>query len=261
MIMELRTDDGLRLNYQVVGHGQSLVFIHGFGGYHQVWTRQVEYFTSHGYQVVTYDQRNHGTSQFDPNLDSIHRLSRDLQELLALPTINHPILIGHSMGASVIYDFLTRYPNYPLAGVVAVDQSPRLINSPSWPYGFMKVTRANYQQGLLAPGVSETLHGIDQHVYDQLRVVKQQFPFGRAANRELVTDVARQDFRPTLATTKVPTLLVTANQSPFYQSAYATVAKYNPMVHHVSINQSGHVVMAEQVAVFNQVVSQFLHQL
>ena len=50
-----------------------------------------------------------------------------------------------------------------------------------------------YQQGLLAPGVSETLHGIDQHVYDQLRVVKQQFPFGRAANRELVTDVARQD--------------------------------------------------------------------
>ncbi|MGJ3707396.1 alpha/beta fold hydrolase [Limosilactobacillus fermentum] len=119
--MELRTDDGLRLNYQVVGHGQSLVFIHGFGGYQQVWTRQVEYFTSHGYQVVTYDQRNHDASQFDPNLDSIHRLSRDLQELLALPTINHPILIGHSMGASVIYDFLTRYPNYPLAGVVAVD--------------------------------------------------------------------------------------------------------------------------------------------
>ncbi|MEE6662081.1 alpha/beta hydrolase [Limosilactobacillus fermentum] len=73
--------------------------------------------------------------------------------------------------------------------------------------------------------------------------------------------MARQDFRPTLATTKVPTLLVTANQSPFYQSAYATVAKDNPMVHHVSIDQSGHVVMAEQVAVFNQVVSQFLHQL
>ena len=40
---------------------------------------------------VTDDQRNHGASQFDPNLDSIHRLSRDLQELLALPTINHPI--------------------------------------------------------------------------------------------------------------------------------------------------------------------------
>ena len=153
MIMELRTDDGFHLNYQVVGHGQSLVFIHGFGGYQQVWTRQVEFFSTHGYQVVTYDQRNHGASQFDPNLDSIHRLSKDLFELLSMPVIERPVLIGHSMGASVIYDFLTRYPNYPLAGVVAVDQSPRLINSPSWPYGFMKVTRANYQQGLLSPGV------------------------------------------------------------------------------------------------------------
>lgn len=261
MIMELRTDDGFRLNYQVVGHGQSLVFIHGFGGYQQVWTRQVEFFSTHGYQVVTYDQRNHGASQFDPNLDSIHRLSKDLFELLSMPVIERPVLIGHSMGASVIYDFLTRYPNYPLAGVVAVDQSPRLINSPSWPYGFMKVTRANYQQGLLSPGVSEILHGIDQHVFDRLQSVKQQFPFDREANRELVTDVARQDFRQTLATTKVPTLFVTANQSPFYQPAYATVAKDNPMVHHVSIDQSGHVVMAEQVAAFNRVMSQFLHQL
>ena len=259
--MNLIIDDGIKLNYQQAGTGQSLIFIHGFGGYQQVWTRQLEYFSSKGYHVVAYDQRNHGASQFDPNLASIHRLSKDLKELLELTTIKKPVLIGHSMGASVIYDFLTQYPAFDLAGVIAVDQSPYLINTPSWPYGFMKVTRANYVQGLMAPERSETLNGIDRHVFDMLSVVKRQFPFDRDANRKLLADVARHDFRKTLATTAVPTLLITANQSPFYRSSYAMVAKDNPAVEHVSIDQSGHVIMAEQVDKFNQVVENFLTKL
>lgn len=259
--MNLTTDDGVCLNYQQTGGGPSLIFLHGFGGYQQVWARQVDYFSSRGYQVTTYDQRNHGASQFDPNLTSIHRLSQDLKNVLSLPNIQEPVLIGHSMGVSVIYDFLRQYPDYPLAGVVAVDQSPKLINTPSWPYGYMQVTRTNYRQGLLHPRCSETLNGIDPYVFDLLKVARQQYPFNRDANQELVADVARQDYRSTLAKTKVPTLLVTANQSPFYRGKYAQVAKDNPVISHVAINQGGHVIMAEKVGAFNQVVEDFLKKL
>ncbi|MCT2875363.1 alpha/beta fold hydrolase [Limosilactobacillus fermentum] len=96
--MNLTTDDGVRLNYQQTGRGPSLIFLHGFGGYQQVWARQVDYFSSRGYQVTTYDQRNHGASQFDPNLTSIHRLSQDLKNVLSLPNIQEPVLIGRSYG-------------------------------------------------------------------------------------------------------------------------------------------------------------------
>ncbi|WP_277946918.1 alpha/beta fold hydrolase [Limosilactobacillus fermentum] len=105
------------------------------------------------------------------------------------------------------------------------------------------------------------LNGIDPYVFDLLKVARQQYPFNRDANQELVADVARQDYRSTLAKTKVPTLLVTANQSPFYRGKYAQVAKDNPVISHVAINQGGHVIMAEKVGAFNQVVEDFLKKL
>ena len=73
--------------------------------------------------------------------------------------------------------------------------------------------------------------------------------------------MARQDYRSTIAKTKIPTLLVTANQSPFYRGEYAQVAKDNPAVSHVAIDQSGHVIMVEQADTFNQVVEDFLKNL
>ena len=45
-------NDGAVLSYSKVGHGQPVILIHGFGGYRQIWTRQVPFLVSQGYQVV-----------------------------------------------------------------------------------------------------------------------------------------------------------------------------------------------------------------
>ena len=50
--MNLTTDDGVRLNYQQTGRGPSLIFLHGFGGYQQVWARQVDYFSGSTLNLV-----------------------------------------------------------------------------------------------------------------------------------------------------------------------------------------------------------------
>lgn len=259
--MHITTDDQCELNYQQTGHGPAIVFLHGFGGYQQIWGRQVDFFVRHGYQVITYDQRNHGATAFDPHLAHLSRLTRDLKNLLDQLALNRPVLIGHSMGASVIYDFLRRFPAVPLQGIVAVDQSPKLINTATWPYGFMTATRANYQQLLLHPNCSETSVKIDRRVFDQLATAKRQFPFDRAANRPLIADLGRQDFRSVLQSTTTPTLIITGAASPFYRPAFTQVARANPAVQTVTIAHSGHVVMAEQPMAFNQAVADFLVKL
>lgn len=256
--MRLKTDDGVTLNYQQTGSGQPLVFLHGFGGYQQVWGAQVDFFTAHGYQVITYDQRNHGASGFDPGLHQLSRLTADLKDLLDQLGLIRPVLIGHSMGASVIYDFLRRYSSGPLAGVVVVDQSPKLINSPNWPYGFMTATRANYQQLLLHPDCSETVVKINRGVFDQLAQAKRQFPFDREANRPLVADLGRQDFRTVLKKTTTPTLIITGAASPFYRGGFTSITRANPVIQTVTVPHCGHVVMAEQPDQFNQGVLDFL---
>ena len=86
------------------------------------------------------------------------------------------------------------------------------------------------------------------------------FPFVRADNLPLLYDHAKKDWRSAIEGAQVPLLLVTANQSPYFDGAFADVmAQANPnYVRHAAVDQTGHVVMAEQAAKFNEVMDQFL---
>lgn len=261
--MDFQTSDGACLNYQVAGKGQPVVLIHGFGGYQQIWCLQVPALLAHGYQVITYDQRNHGASSHTPGLDTVDRLIADLHELLLGLDVNRPVLVGHSMGAAEIYGFLKEYPDFPLRGAIAIDQSPKMLNTPRWPYGYMDITRASYRLKLKEHGnVRETLNGVPKRVLNQLAPEKEMFPFVRAENLPLLYDHAKRDWRSAIEGARVPLLLVTANQSPYFDGRFADVMRAaNPQyVSHQAVDQSGHVVMAEQADRFNQVMLEFLSE-
>lgn len=261
--MTITFRDGKKLNVRLDGAGIPIVMIHGFGGYQQIWTDQWPLIKQLGLTGISYDLRDHGTSSRDDQLNQIKTLIDDLAEVIQALQLDRPILMGHSMGASIIYGFLKYYPEVDLRGVIAIDQSPKMINSSTWPYGYCHATRANYQLVLKERGnVSETLHGLDPVVFDQLAVVKEQFPFVRREHLPFLYDHARQDWRSALEATSVPTLLVTAQQSPYFNGDFAEVMKsHNPKIQHVVIDQSGHCPMAEQPVEFNQSVADFIQSL
>lgn len=262
--MDFQTSDGINLNYQVQGEGKTVVLIHGFGGYQQIWCLQVPVLVKSGYQVITYDQRNHGASGHTPGLDSIERLIDDLYELLEGLKVKRPFLIGHSMGAAEIYGFIKKYHDYPLGGAIAIDQSPKMINTPQWKFGYMDITRATYRLKLKEHGnVRETLNGVPKQVLDKLAIEKEMFPFVRAENLPLLYDHAKKDWRSAIETAKLPLLLVTANQSPYFNGEFADVmSEENPQfVSHSSVNQSGHVIMAEQANIFNSLMLSYFNRL
>lgn len=256
--MEITTRDGKKLNYYVHGSGQPIVFLHGFGGYQQIWSDQIDFFVDKGYQVITYDQRNHGASSRESSLDDFGILITDLKDFLDGLKLDDPILVGHSMGASVIYGFISKYPDYPVKKLVTVDQSPKMLNTPAWKYGYMEITRANYKMRLKMHN-KETLNGIDDNVFWKLNVVKKQFPFVKDDNLELLYDHARKDWRESVINCQVPMLLVTANQSPYFDGEFAELLmEKNSNLSHVAIDQSGHVIMAEQPDKFNQTLLNYI---
>lgn len=260
--MKVTTRDQQSLNYQHFGpeDGQPLVFIHGFGGYQQIWHYQTQFFADQGYSVYTYDQQGHGASSPAPDLDDIDVLIADLADFLAANHIQEPILVGHSMGASVIYGFLKEFPQIAVKAVIAIDQSPKMLANAKWPYGYRTATRANYRQVLLDNrSVRETYQGVSDELKWALAPAKEQFPFSRVDHQALLFDHARRDWRKPLLQTKVPTLLVTAANSPYFQPAWATaLTTANPALTTVCVDHCGHVVMAEQPAKFNQVMLDFL---
>lgn len=262
--MEFTTDDGIQLNYQSYGNGQPIIFIHGFGGYQEIWTMQIQYFVDHGFNVITYDQRNHGASQFDPNLTKIDRLIHDLKNLIDNLRLQNVVLIGHSMGASVVYGLFDKNLAENVCAAIAVDQSPKMIGNAAWPYGFMNATRADYQEKLQAlPHIRETLNGVMQKCRERVRIAQQQFPFDWAACNQLLLDHARHDWRKAVTSMTKPLMLMTANQSPFFNGAFADVMCNENQIYlsHAAVDQTGHCIMAEQPDKFNRLVEDFIKRI
>jgi non-heme chloroperoxidase len=60
------------------------------------------------------------------------RLARDLYELLTDLDLNEVVLLGHSMGSSVIWCYFDLFGPERLSKIILVDQSPFLTSDPHW---------------------------------------------------------------------------------------------------------------------------------
>jgi pimeloyl-ACP methyl ester carboxylesterase len=78
----------------------TLVFVHGAGMDHTVWTLFSRYFARHGHNVVAVDLPGHGRSDGSP-LASVEALANWVVALLDEMNIDQATIAGHSMGALV----------------------------------------------------------------------------------------------------------------------------------------------------------------
>ena len=83
-----------------------LFFLHGVGGSHAVWDRQLPYFTSLGYDVHAWDQPGYGGTPAVEPYDLEHVAAALERQLPAGPVV----LIGHSMGGFVAQEAYARFP-------------------------------------------------------------------------------------------------------------------------------------------------------
>ena len=134
--MLFETSDNVKINYELTGKGKTIVLVNGFGAYQEIWSAQVPFLNNLGYQVLTYDHRNMGKSQRTERGHNIVRLTQDLEELISFLKIKQAIFMGHSMGASIIFCLIKRWPTVVKRALV-VDQSPKMLNDKNWKYGFM----------------------------------------------------------------------------------------------------------------------------
>lgn len=94
--------------FQAPGKGV-LLFVHGAGLDHTVWTMQTRYFARHGYAVLAPDLPGHGRSAGDP-LESVEAIADWLADLLGSLGVSSATVIGHSMGSLAAYAFAARHP-------------------------------------------------------------------------------------------------------------------------------------------------------
>jgi pimeloyl-ACP methyl ester carboxylesterase len=99
------------------GDGTTAVLLHGLGAPQRSWDRVAPLLAPH-LRVVTYDQRGHGASAAASDY-SLDAFLADLQAVLDVLALEHPLLVGHSFGGLLAVEHAAAHPG--CAGVVGVD--------------------------------------------------------------------------------------------------------------------------------------------
>ena len=89
----------------------SIVFIHGAAMDHTVWTLPARYFARHNFNVLAVDLPGHGRST-GPAYESIDAMSEWLSTVLDTVGNEEHILVGHSMGSLIAWDWAAKNPNH-----------------------------------------------------------------------------------------------------------------------------------------------------
>jgi pimeloyl-ACP methyl ester carboxylesterase len=114
------------LDYERVGSGENLLFLHGLGSTKQDWDAQVPIFSKH-YHVITVDLRGHGQTDKPADGYGVPYMTQDIKGLIDALKIKKVSLIGFSMGGAVAFDFAAKHPEY-LKNLVIVNSSPDFNN-------------------------------------------------------------------------------------------------------------------------------------
>ncbi len=109
------------LNYRVQGLGQPVVILHGLFGSCANWNSVAQYLARH-YQVYCLDLRNHGNSDWAPEM-GYAQMAADTLEFLHARGLQQATLVGHSMGGKVAMLFALSYPQH-CPRLIVLDMAP-----------------------------------------------------------------------------------------------------------------------------------------
>ena len=113
----------MQLHSNILGEGRPFVILHGFLGMSDNWKTLGKQFAEDNFEVHLIDQRNHGRSFHDSEIN-YEVLAEDLKQYCDEYELENIILLGHSMGGKTAMLFATQYPEL-VSKLIVADISPR----------------------------------------------------------------------------------------------------------------------------------------
>jgi pimeloyl-ACP methyl ester carboxylesterase len=125
--------NGIRMHYWRTGAGDKapLVLAHGSSDDGLCWTNLAKELEG-SFDIVMIDARGHGLSDPPKPGDPVDVQADDLAGLIRELKLDHPVVMGHSMGSFAAAAFAAKYPDMPRAVVL---EDPNLGNRPMTPPG------------------------------------------------------------------------------------------------------------------------------
>jgi len=250
------------INFDVLGQGEPLLFIHGLASSSRSWKKQIPFFCKR-YQVITFDIRGHGLSDRPVEPYSIELFASDAHELLRILDVAPAHVVGFSMGGMVAFQLAVDAPE-TVRSLVAVNCCPE---------GSMRTFNNGVEcvKHLVGLQINDIKHrrrknGGEQRQEDaeseperayqsmlQRMAVKNKLAYANAFSALVKWSVADR-----LHTIKCPTLMITADEDFVPVSIKESYASKMPSAKLVVINNSRHSTPKERTEEFNDILLEFV---
>lgn len=123
----ITTADGTEIFYKDWGHGQPVVFSHGWPLSSDDWDSQMMFFLMHGFRVIAHDRRGHGRSAQVAGGHDMDHYADDLAAVTAHLDLRDAVHIGHSTGGGEVVRYLARHGESRVAKAVLISSVPPLM--------------------------------------------------------------------------------------------------------------------------------------
>ena len=260
--------------YRVIGEGQPLVLLHGFGENADVWHRQISFLEKECLLIVP-DIPGTGESGMlaDMTMEgmatAIKAILEEEKDILTMVSPNGDlvdgkvIMIGHSMGGYITLAFASMYPDHLKA--FGLFHSTAFADSEE-----KKETRRKGIEFIRNHGAEAFLKTAVSNLFspltkDEKSEIIEGFSGGLAAftDESLVAYyeamIQRPDRTDLLKTTDVPVLFIMGkfdNAAPYQDVLRQT---HLPTISHIhTLHRSGHMGMLEETEKSNRILKEFL---
>ncbi|MDM5155194.1 alpha/beta hydrolase [Bacillus sp. DX1.1] len=261
-------ENNVNLYYEDKGNGTPILFIHGVWMSSRFFQKQMPYF-SEKYRSISVDLRGHGQSSHVETGHTISTYAHDLHAFIEALSLKNVILVGWSMGAFVVWEYIKQFGEQNLKASVIVDELASDYKWPDFPIGafdfptlihFMREVQTNQVEFLkgFIPLMFKDPLSEDDSAWMLEEVTKVPASIASA----ILFDQSAVDYREDLNKITKPTLLCFGREEKLIPVAAGEhLHKHINNSQFVIFENSCHCPFLEETDHFNKVVDSFIQSL
>jgi pimeloyl-ACP methyl ester carboxylesterase len=238
-----------------------LLFLHGVGGGHHSWDRQLPYFAGLGYPSHAWDQPGYGHSPTVQPYD-LERIAASLKALIHSLTDEPVVLVGHSMGGLIAQEAYARHPE-TVKALALCFTSAAFVGGSDFSRQFVEARIGPLDRGesmaQIAARIMPTMRGSKsdpEGIVHAERIMGALAPETYRKAVHLLTTFERRELLPKIA---VPTLLVAGSDDRTAPPAIMErMSQKIPKSEYVLLEGCGHLGPMDQPDAFNAALERFL---
>jgi pimeloyl-ACP methyl ester carboxylesterase len=235
----ITTSTDTQLYVKQWGTGRPVILLHGWPLSSDMWDHHAMKLAEAGYCAIAYDRRGFGRSSQPWSGYDYDTLADDLASVIEQTGARDAMLVGFSMGGGEVARYMSRHAGKGVSQAVLVSSVvPYMLVTPdnvdgTAPEVFDKLTaalthdRAKFYGHFFKDFYGfKILHTVSSEVLEWTRSVAMQASL--PATLACVKSFSTTDFRPDLASFKVPTLIIHGNDDqivPIYAAGRAAAKR------------------------------------